>query len=403
MTIVSNRSHPRLSTLAATTLAVAAAAGIGSIASPRTGRPLGTHGCASRPTSHPAPPSRWSGPPSTATSPASSAVAIDRFRTAGRHDEARRYIAALSVNLLLNAGWSWLFFRNHKLGTSALGAAALTVSSADLARRTAHAHPRAGVALLPYPLWCTFATVLSTDIWRLNRRQRMMPALLWFRRDLRLRDHPALASASDAARSDEVLACFVLDPRLEASSGQRRLQFLGDSLRQLRADLDGRLLVTRGLPEQQIPLYCQRNRRLIGAHLGRFRAVRAAPRRTGTRRTGFGAAGGDGVALSGFTRPRHERGRHPLPGVHALLPQVARSRVATSRHDQASTRHAGSIRRDCLSTSAKSPTPESRLAWPPVRRRRFRNGRRSSTTDWTATPKTATGPISRAPAACRRT
>jgi deoxyribodipyrimidine photo-lyase len=42
----------------------------------------------------------------------------------------------------------------------------------------------------------------------------MMPALLWFRRDLRLRDHPALASASDAARSDEVLACFVLDPRL---------------------------------------------------------------------------------------------------------------------------------------------------------------------------------------------
>ena len=80
-----------------------------------------------------------------------------------------------------------------------------------------------------------------------------MPALLWFRRDLRLRDHPALASASDAACSDEVLACFVLDPRLEASSGQRRLQFLGDSLRQLRADLNGRLLITRGLPEEQIP------------------------------------------------------------------------------------------------------------------------------------------------------
>ncbi len=77
-----------------------------------------------------------------------------------------------------------------------------------------------------------------------------MPALLWFRRDLRLRDHPALAAA---AGSDEVLACFVLDPRLQASSGQRRLQFLGDSLRQLRADLDGRLLVTRGLPEERIP------------------------------------------------------------------------------------------------------------------------------------------------------
>jgi deoxyribodipyrimidine photo-lyase len=78
----------------------------------------------------------------------------------------------------------------------------------------------------------------------------MMSALLWFRRDLRLGDHPALAAA---AENEEVLACFVLDPRLESSSGRRRLQFLGDSLRQLRDDLDGRLLVTRGRPEDRIP------------------------------------------------------------------------------------------------------------------------------------------------------
>ena len=78
-----------------------------------------------------------------------------------------------------------------------------------------------------------------------------MPALLWFRRDLRLRDLPPLLRA--AADSDEVLACFVLDPRLEASSGGRRMQFLCDSLRQLRDDLDGRLLVTRGRPEERIP------------------------------------------------------------------------------------------------------------------------------------------------------
>ncbi|HEX5252694.1 MAG TPA: deoxyribodipyrimidine photo-lyase [Mycobacterium sp.] len=77
-----------------------------------------------------------------------------------------------------------------------------------------------------------------------------MPALLWFRRDLRLRDHPALIAA---AENDEVLACFVLDPRLEKSSGQRRLQYLGDSLRRLRDDLDGRLLITRGQPDTQIP------------------------------------------------------------------------------------------------------------------------------------------------------
>ena len=39
-----------------------------------------------------------------------------------------------------------------------------------------------------------------------------MPSLLWFRRDLRLGDHPALAAA---AEDRDVLACFVLDPRLE--------------------------------------------------------------------------------------------------------------------------------------------------------------------------------------------
>jgi deoxyribodipyrimidine photo-lyase len=79
-----------------------------------------------------------------------------------------------------------------------------------------------------------------------------MPTLLWFRRDLRLRDLPALRDA--AADSDGVLACFVLDPRLEASSGIRRMQFMCDSLRQLRNDLDGRLLVTRGRPEERIPV-----------------------------------------------------------------------------------------------------------------------------------------------------
>ena len=82
-----------------------------------------------------------------------------------------------------------------------------------------------------------------------------MPAtVLWFRRDLRLRDLPALI---DAATGDsDVLACFVLDPRLEQSSGPRRMQFLGDSLRELRDGLGGRLLVTRGDPHHVLPQIC---------------------------------------------------------------------------------------------------------------------------------------------------
>ncbi len=99
-----------------------------------------------------------------------SATAIDRLRAAGRHHEARNYVVALATNLFLNAGWSWLFFKYQKLGAAAVGAALLTASSADLARRTAAADPRAGAALLPYPLWCCFATVMSGHIWVLNRR-----------------------------------------------------------------------------------------------------------------------------------------------------------------------------------------------------------------------------------------
>lgn len=78
-----------------------------------------------------------------------------------------------------------------------------------------------------------------------------MPTLLWFRRDLRCHDHPALLEAAQSG--GEVLACYVLDPRLEASSGARRLQYLYEALRELSENLDGNLLVTRGRPQERIP------------------------------------------------------------------------------------------------------------------------------------------------------
>ena len=156
------------SILAAATAFVAVAAGIGSIASPK--RVPAWYTRLRKPPYQPpgvAFPLMWTTLYSDIA--ATSAVAIDRFRTAGQHDKARRYATALSVNLLVNAGWSWLFFRYHKLGASALGAAVLTASSADLARRTAQADPRAGLALSPYPLWCAFATLLANRVWQLNR------------------------------------------------------------------------------------------------------------------------------------------------------------------------------------------------------------------------------------------
>ncbi len=156
-------------TLIATTLAVGATAGIGSVASqPRIDR---WYSRLKKPNYVPANgvfPIAWT--TLYADLAVTSATAIDRLRAAGRHDEARNYTVALAANLILNAGWSWLFFKYRKLGAAAVGAVVLAASSADLARRTAAADPRAGAALLPYPLWCSFATVMSGHIWVLNRR-----------------------------------------------------------------------------------------------------------------------------------------------------------------------------------------------------------------------------------------
>jgi benzodiazapine receptor len=155
-------------TLAATTLGVAAAAGIGSIASrPRS---MSWYSRLKKPSYVPPNelfPLAWTA--LYADIATTSAVTIDRLRAAGRHDEARNYVVALAVNLILNAGWSWVFFKYHKLGASTVGAALLAASSADLSRRAAHADPRAGAALLPYPLWAAFATAMSGHIWVLNR------------------------------------------------------------------------------------------------------------------------------------------------------------------------------------------------------------------------------------------
>jgi tryptophan-rich sensory protein len=99
-----------------------------------------------------------------------SAGTVDKLNDDGRRGESTTYSMLLALNLILNGGWTWLFFSRRKLGASAVAATALTVSSADLTRRAVRAQG-AGAGLLGlYPLWCAFATLLSSRIWWLNRR-----------------------------------------------------------------------------------------------------------------------------------------------------------------------------------------------------------------------------------------
>ena len=78
--------------------------------------------------------------------------------------------------------------------------------------------------------------------------------ILWFRRDLRLADNPALLAARDAAGSDgQVVPVFVLDPALRGPSGQARLAFLAGCLRELADRTGGALRVVAGRPEEVLP------------------------------------------------------------------------------------------------------------------------------------------------------
>jgi deoxyribodipyrimidine photo-lyase len=79
-------------------------------------------------------------------------------------------------------------------------------------------------------------------------------ALLWFRRDLRLGDHPALLAAVDAAGPDgAVLPVFVFDDRLYGPSGDPRRRFLHDCLAELDASMDGALVRRHGDPTRVLP------------------------------------------------------------------------------------------------------------------------------------------------------
>lgn len=81
--------------------------------------------------------------------------------------------------------------------------------------------------------------------------------LVWFRRDLRNRDHAALAEATRRAR--RVFCAFVFDRDLAGASffsGERRVKFIGASLLELEAALNSSgssLIALRGNAVEEIP------------------------------------------------------------------------------------------------------------------------------------------------------
>ncbi len=80
--------------------------------------------------------------------------------------------------------------------------------------------------------------------------ERARTTVLWFRRDLRLHDNPALLDACDGASG--VLPLFVVDPRLWEPAGPSRRAYLAASLAALDESLGGRLVVRHGDPAREV-------------------------------------------------------------------------------------------------------------------------------------------------------
>lgn len=68
--------------------------------------------------------------------------------------------------------------------------------------------------------------------------------IIWFRRDLRIGDHPALVEAMK--NSDEIVPVFILDKQQIAEAGEKLLAYMGQSLRALDESLGNRLHIIEG-------------------------------------------------------------------------------------------------------------------------------------------------------------
>jgi deoxyribodipyrimidine photo-lyase len=69
-------------------------------------------------------------------------------------------------------------------------------------------------------------------------------SIIWFRRDLRINDHPALLAAIESA--EKVIPLFILDKKQIDEAGEKLLAYMGQSLRALDESLGNQLHIIEG-------------------------------------------------------------------------------------------------------------------------------------------------------------
>ncbi len=72
------------------------------------------------------------------------------------------------LQLLLNAAWSWLFFGRHQIRSALIDIVALWILILATLLSFWQLDRMAGILLLPYLAWVSFAMVLNWAIWQKN-------------------------------------------------------------------------------------------------------------------------------------------------------------------------------------------------------------------------------------------
>ncbi len=148
-------------------VAVAACLGAGAIGALATAGAIPTwYAAIRRPTWNP--PNWIFGPVWTALYILMAVAAWQVWRAAG-WTQARVALSLFVLQLLLNAAWSPIFFGLHRIGWAFVEILALWAAIVATILAFWPIRPLAGVLLLPYLAWVTFASALTFAIWRLNR------------------------------------------------------------------------------------------------------------------------------------------------------------------------------------------------------------------------------------------